>query len=142
MKKILLLAVVFVFAFGTLYGQMSTDPQKITDDIKLDWHPDYGTVKKGDYPMDDSGWSDSKVDSLFPGKTVLDYEVTHEKFTGIALTEHKNDRGETFHVWHEYEDEPIAMVRADVQEPTGEVTRYWIIIIIICANGMIIIIWY
>lgn len=143
MKKLLLLVVVLAFAFGTLYGEVSTDPKKITEDIKLDWHPEYGTVKVGDYPMDSKGWNETKVADLFPGKTVLDYEITEETFSGIALTEHKGDRGETFHVWHQFDNEPVARLKATVQEPGGQVTTYIIIIIIRCSNGMtiIIVIW-
>lgn len=128
---------------GSMFsGLYATDvdlnnPQDVQQNIKLDYHPDYGVVTKYDMPVDSSGWDNSKLTTLFEGKDVVNYEVKEELFSGIALAEHKDSKGNIFYVWHEYKNEKVAHITADIRSTDGQIYRWHIIIIIICSNGMI-----
>jgi hypothetical protein len=74
---------------------------------------------------------------LFEGKKVVSYDVKEELFTGIALAEHKDNNGKIFYVSHLYENERVAHIIANVEEPGGGIVCRHRYIVIICGNGMV-----
>lgn len=166
MKKYLsLLSVVFLLMFlfnGLAYSQ-DVDPQGKLDeilriqnqnnaaildvlkDVQYDYHPVYGNVSLRDYPVNENGWNEGLVPSLFPGQNIVSYKVTEERISGYALVEHKADDGTRFWVWHQVENEPAVCITASVENPVpassvdknmAMATHYIIVRVIYkCVNG-------
>ncbi|MGG6230671.1 hypothetical protein [Tenacibaculum sp. SDUM215027] len=116
---------------------------KSIDDLRLDYHEDYGVVKADEYPMNPEGVKKPTLD-LFLEKGNLkkedlkSYRIVKDEFSGVGLAEHRMKDGNVIQVPHEYERQPVYRFEAELNDGT----KVRIIIIIICSNGLIIIIWW
>ncbi|MCP4146253.1 MAG: hypothetical protein GY757_00755 [bacterium] len=104
------------------------------DTIQLDYHPDYGIIKKEALPCHAEGWDEKYVNELFPNGKVLSYKVKDLEVSGIVLAAHKARDGKIFYVWHRYEKEATVFVSADV-EIDGEVQPQASVAFRLCVNG-------
>jgi hypothetical protein len=80
--------------------------QSFLEHLKLDYHPEYGTVKKETLPFHNNDWEKSYVPELFPESRIERIDsITKATFSGTVLTAHKARDGHIFYVWHRYKDE-------------------------------------
>ncbi|MDY8134901.1 hypothetical protein [Aquimarina sp. 2201CG5-10] len=78
-------------------------------DIILDYHEDYGTIQKKDYPVKREFTLASFLKDLNITENDLKrHQVIEAEFTGIAYAEHLVD-GKIIYVWHKYEKEPVSV---------------------------------
>ncbi len=136
MKKyltVLSLVVFMFFAFVNLNAAETIDPtgnltmlQEVENDhinyvarllesIRLDYHPEYGVVKKEALPCYEKGWDKSNIADYFPEGNVLDGAFKQMTFTGIAMAAHKAKDGKIFYVWHKFNEESAVIMAADVE---------------------------
>lgn len=114
-----------------------------TKEIKLDYHEKYGVVKATEFPMNARGFHEPTLEA-FLEKTNLkkedlaSYEITKNEFSGVGLAEHRMKDGNVIQVPHRFSNEPVYEFKAE----TKEGKRVHGVIIIVCSNGLIIIIWY
>ena len=111
----------------------------IDQEIRLDYHEEYGTIRAKDYPMRPL---ETKVTlETFLKKAninredLVEYEINEERFTGIGLAEHLI-RGEVVQVYHRYENEPIQSFKAITKD--GE--THYIVLVLVCSNGLTIVV--
>ncbi|WP_074408903.1 MULTISPECIES: hypothetical protein [Aquimarina] len=112
---------------------------EIPDDIKLDYHEKYGVIRADEYPMERRG-TEITLETFLEKANLkkddfADYRITERQFSGIGLAEHRINR-EVIQVHHEYKNEPVTVFEG----VTHEGKRVTIIIIIICSNGLVIVI--
>lgn len=85
---------------------------KSTDDLRLDYHEDYGVVRADEYPMNPEGVAKPTLD-LFLEKGNLkkedlkSYRIVKDEFSGVGLAEHRMEDGNVIQVPHEYERQPV-----------------------------------
>lgn len=153
--KTLMLVSIFFMVFASCQNEETVLPNetqteaadakvaKSTDDLRLDYHEDYGVVRAYEYPMNPEGVAKPTLD-LFLEKGNLkkedlkSYRIVKDEFSGVGLAEHRMEDGNVIQVPHEYERQPVYRFEAELNDGT----KVRIIIIIICSNGLIIIIWW
>ncbi|WGH76312.1 hypothetical protein P8625_03865 [Tenacibaculum tangerinum] len=87
---------------------LDTEAAKPTDDLRLDYHEDYGVVRADEYPMNPEGVKEPTLD-LFLEKGNLkkedlkSYRIVKDEFSGIGLAEHRMKDGNVIQVPHEYQ---------------------------------------
>jgi hypothetical protein len=118
---------------------IETKRSEIPDDIKLDYHEKYGVIRADEYPMERRG-TEITLETFLEKVNLkkddfADYRITEKRFSGIGLAEHRINR-EVIQVHHEYKNQPVTVFEG----VTHEGKRVTIIIIIVCSNGLIIII--
>ncbi|CAM1344531.1 hypothetical protein [Tenacibaculum amylolyticum] len=112
-----------------------------TKDIRLDYHEKYGVVKANEFPMNPKGVQGEPTLEQFLEKSdirkeeIANYRISKSSFSGIGLAEHRMDDGNVIQVPHRYDNQSV--YRLDGELVTGE--RFVTIIIIVCSNGMVII---
>lgn len=118
---------------------IGTKRSELPDDIRLDYHEKYGVIKAEEYPMEPKGTPITFETFLektdIKKEDIASYRISEKRFTGIGLSEHRID-GEVIQVAHEYRDEPVQVMEGKLHNGQS----FYIIIIIICSNGTIIII--
>jgi hypothetical protein len=110
-------------------------------EIKLDYHEKYGEVKADEFPMDPRGIQEPSLDfflerSGINENEIADYSIKRDRFSGIGYAQHRMPDGEVIEVAHRFENESIYRFEGELKD--GK--RFSIIIIIICSNGLIIVI--
>lgn len=109
------------------------------DEIRLDYHEKYGTIKADEYPMEPRGTEITLETFLektdIKKEDIADYRITERRFSGIGLAEHRID-GEVVQVYHKYDNQPVQVLEGT----THDGRRFIVIIIIICSNGLVIVI--
>ncbi|WP_459210668.1 hypothetical protein [Aquimarina rhabdastrellae] len=90
----------------------------IAKDIVLDYHEDYGTILKKDYPVRREFTQEAYFKDLNISKRDLEkYQIIEAEFSGIAYAEHLID-GKIIHVWHKYEKEPVSIFEGVLHDGT------------------------
>ena len=108
--------------------------------LRLDYHEKYGVVKAHEYPMNPKGVQEEPTLEDFLEKSdlkkeeLLDYRIVKDEFSGVGLAEHRMEDGNVINVPHRFEREPVYKLEGK----TIHGKKIIIIIIIRCANGMII----
>lgn len=102
--------------------------QSFLNHLKLDYHPDFGSVSKEDMPFHATGWNEQYIHELFPGKNIEHIKsVTKATFSGTVLAVHREHTGRLFHVWHRYKDEAGVLVTVKLADRDEERTAMAII---------------
>ena len=118
------------------------DVVKVNDqEYQLDYHPKYGEVPANKYPMDPQGLTEPTLDTFLERsgineEEIANFSIERDRFSGIGLAQHRMPDGNVIEVAHRFENEPIYRFQGELRDGTS----FRIIIIIICSNGLIIII--
>ncbi|MCO7186608.1 hypothetical protein NH341_14395 [Tenacibaculum sp. XPcli2-G] len=122
---------------------LDTKAAKSAEDLKLDYHEDYGVVRADEYPMNPNGLEKPTLDLFLERgnlkkEDLKSYRIVKDEFSGVGLAEHRMKDGNVIQVPHEYQRQPVYRFEAELNDGT----KVRIIIIIICSNGLIIIFWW
>ncbi|WP_340198822.1 hypothetical protein [Ascidiimonas sp. W6] len=111
------------------------------EEIRLDYHEKYGVVKADEFPMDREGLREPSLDTFLERtglreQDIANYSIKEDKFSGIGFAQHRMQDGEVIDVPHRFENESVYRFEGEMRDGR----RFSHIIIIICSNGLIIII--
>jgi hypothetical protein len=88
----------------------------IIEEIKLDYHSEYGEINKMDFQVGREPTLDAFLEYLnIPKSKLKDYSITEFNHSGIANAEHLID-GKIVNVWHKYENEPAVLFEAELED--------------------------
>ncbi|WP_340066855.1 hypothetical protein [Ascidiimonas aurantiaca] len=110
-------------------------------EIRLDYHEKYGVVRADEFPMDPNGIREPNLDTFLARtgmreQDIANYSIERELFSGVGYAQHRMRDGEVIEVAHRFENEPVYRFEGELRD--GK--RFRIIIIIVCSNGLIIVI--
>jgi len=110
-------------------------------EVRLDYHEKYGEVRADEFPMDSRGIREPSLDTFLARtglreQEIANYSIERESFSGVGYAQHRMADGEVIEVPHRFENEPIYRFEGELKDGR----RFSYIIIIICSNGLVIII--
>lgn len=114
------------------------------EEIRLDYHEKYGTVKADEFPMEEEGLRTPDLNTFLERtgmreQDIASYSIKEDRFSGVGLAQHRMEDGEVVEVAHRFENERVYRFEGEMRD--GK--RFSYIIIYFCSNGLIIIyIWY
>ena len=120
-----------------LHQQYSADVHFVIGDYQLDYHPSYGYVGIDDMAVHPGGWQEAYLPELFPGDTILSYQLKTVYISGRVLMRHKDALDNEFFVWHEVQDEPVNYYLCKTANRPIDI---WRLVRSSCGNDMVVLV--
>ncbi len=161
MKRFLLTMLMCSFVFfswpGSMIAEVTNDPtgtmQKIYElneahskaietlvgSVRLDYHPEFGTIRPEDYPVNAVPINPEEVKAQFvnemegKGYVITELTMTEATLSGRVLVEHRVSNQNIF-VWHELQNANVNVINAQLNQGglCYRMVRVWIQT---CTNG-------